>query len=302
MPIHLAPITRRQFLGRSLAAGAALALEPTLLATAKPTDANSWALLSDVHLASDRGRMERGINMVDNFKTVARELLALPSNPTGVFIAGDCAFNSGQAGDYAVLADLLKPIREGQMPLHLALGNHDNRERFWDAFEGEKAAKRPLQDRQVALLSTAQVNWYILDSLEKTNSTPGLLGREQLDWLAQALDANPVKPAIVLVHHNPGLNGGNMGLKDTLLFLEVIRPRKQVKAYIYGHTHNWKVEQDFSGIHLINLPPVAYVFQEGEPSGWVHATIRESGVRLELRCVDQAHKAHGQVVNLEWRA
>ena len=40
-------------------------------------------------------------------------------------------------------------------------------------------------------------------------------------------------------------------------------------AYIYGHTHNWKVESDTSGIHLINLPPVSYVFREGEPSGWV---------------------------------
>ncbi len=302
MPIHLGPITRRQFLGRSLAAGASLALNPALLAAGKPTDESFWALLSDVHLAADRGRVERGINMTDHFTTVARELLALPKNPSGVFIAGDCAFNSGQPGDYAVLADLLKPLREGQMPIHLALGNHDSRERFWEAFADERAAKRPLRDRQVALLRTPQVNWYILDSLEKTSSTPGLLGREQLDWLGQALDANPNKPAIVMIHHNPGLNGGNMGLKDTLLLFEVIRPRKQVKAYIYGHTHNWKVEQDFSGIHLINLPAVAYVFQSGEPSGWVHTTIRESGMRLELRCVDRAHKAHGQVVNLEWRA
>ena len=26
-----------------------------------------------------------------------------------------------------------------------------------------------------------------------------------------------------------------------------------------------------SGIHLINLPPTAYVFEEGKPSGWVRA-------------------------------
>ena len=93
-----------------------------------------------------------------------------------------------------------------------------------------------------------------------------------------------------------------MGLKDTLLLFEVIRPRKQVKAYIYGHTHHWQVEQDSSGIHLINLPPVAYVFQSGEPSGWVHASVEAGGMKLELRCVGPAHKAQGQVHNLEWRA
>ena len=302
MPIHLAPITRRQFLARSLAAGAGVAFGSKLFAAAKPTNADFWALLSDTHLAADRNLLERGINMTDHFTTVSRELLALPQNPAGVFVTGDCAFNNGEKGDYAVFADLLGPIRGGQMHVHLALGNHDNRERFWDAFEQERAAKRPLQDRQVALLLTPKVNWFILDSLEQTRSTPGLLGREQLDWLAQALDAHPKTPALVLIHHNPGLEGGNMGLKDTLLLYEVIRPRKQVKAYIYGHTHNWNVEQDASGIHLINLPPVAYVFQPGKPSGWVQATVRAGGMRLELRCVDRTHTAHGQVVDLQWRA
>ena len=84
-----------------------------------------------------------------------------------------------------------------------------------------------------------------------------------------------------MVHHNPGISG-NMGLKDTAAFLEIIRPRKQVKAYIYGHTHTWKVEQDSSGVHMINLPPVAYVFQEGNPSGWVHLQLSKNGMTLKL--------------------
>ena len=301
MPIHLPPISRRQFLVRSLAAGAGLALGPRLAAGTKPADANSWALLADTHLATDRALLERGINMTDHFTRVSRELLSLPKRPAGIFIIGDCAFDSGEKGDYGVLTDLLEPLRQDQMPIHLALGNHDNRERFWEALQAEKAAKRPLADKQTALLRTSRANWFILDSLEKTLSTPGLLGREQLDWLAKSLDANRNKPALVLIHHNPGISG-NLGLKDTLALLEVIRPRQQVKAYIYGHTHAWKVEQDPSGIHLINLPPVAYVFHEGDPAGWVHATLERKGLRLELRCVDVTHKAHGQVVALTWRA
>jgi len=181
------------------------------------------------------------------------------------------------------------------------LGNHDNRERFWEAFQEEKAAKRPLTDKQVGILRTPRANWFILDSLEKTLSTPGLLGQEQLAWLAKALDENANKPALVLIHHNPGFEE-NLGLKDTLALYDVIRPRKQVKAYIYGHTHTWKLEQDQSGIHLINLPPVGYVFQPGKPSGWVRGSLRADGMGLELRCVDTTHKAHGQLVELKWRA
>lgn len=301
MPIHLQAISRRQFLLRTLAGGTGLALSPGLLAVAKRTDPNSWALLSDIHLAADRGLVARGINMTDHFTTVSRELLALPKRPAGVFINGDCAYNSGQKGDYGQVANLLEPIRQGQMPVHLALGNHDNRDRFWEALQEEKAAQRPLADRQVALLSTPRTNWFMLDSLETTLSTPGLLGEEQLSWLARALDANPGKPALVLLHHNPGLSG-NMGLKDTAALFEVLRPRKQVKAYIFGHTHAWNVGQDESGIHLINLPSVAYVFSPGQPAGWVHATLERKGVQLELRCVDPLHKAHGQIVKLQWRA
>jgi 3',5'-cyclic AMP phosphodiesterase CpdA len=301
MPIHLQPIPRRQFLLRSLAGGAALVLSPSLLAAAKRTDPNSWALLADPHLAADPSLVARDINMTDHFTKVSSELLALPKLPAGVFITGDCAYNSGQTADYRHVADLLKPIRQGQMPVHLALGNHDNRERFWESLPEEKATKRPLADRQVALLPGPRANWFVLDSLEETLSTPGLLGQAQLDWLAGALDANRDKPALVLLHHNPGLSG-NIGLKDTTALFAVIRPRKQVKVYIFGHTHAWNVWQDESGIHLINLPPVAYVFQPGEPAGWVHAMLEREGMQLELRCVDQAHKCHGQVLKLQWRA
>lgn len=302
MPVYLAPLTRRQFLKRSVAFGTGLALAPGVLASQKSTDEHSWALLSDIHLAADRKRVERGVNMTDHFTNVSRDLLALPRTPAGVIICGDCAFNSGQSADYSVVADLLQPVRAGRMPVHLMLGNHDNRQRFWDAFPAEKAHARPLLDRQVALVRTPRANWFLMDSLEKTQSTPGLLGKEQLDWLKATLDANPDKPALVFVHHNPGIDGGNMGLKDTLLLLDILRPRNQVKAYIFGHTHHWEVTQDYSGIHLVNLPAVAYVFRDGEPSGWVHATLLRHGLRLRLHCIDPHHKDNGQVVKLAWRA
>lgn len=301
MPIHLAPISRRQFLARAMAAGAGLALGRDLLAAPKALDKHSWALLSDIHLAANRALTARGINMTDHFAAVLREVQGLPQRPAGLFITGDCAYNSGQKCDYGVLADLLKPIRADRIPVHLALGNHDNRQRFWEALREEKAARRPLADKQATCLKTPYANWYLLDSLETTLSSPGLLGPEQLDWLAHALDADAATPALVLVHHNPGLMGGQVGLKDTEALLEILRPRRQVKAYIYGHTHAWNVEPDSSGIHLINLPPVAYVFKQGDPAGWAHATLKPNGLRLELRCLDAAHQAQGKVHELEWR-
>jgi Icc protein len=301
MPIHLPPLSRRSFLRRTFIAGAGLACAPSLFAEAtRRTDPNSWALLADTHIAADPAKIERTVYMTDHLGAVTKELLALPDRAAGVFVVGDCAFSKGEPGDYAQFTRLLEPLRTGGMPLHLALGNHDQRENFWTALDASQTAKRPVTDRHVALINSTLVNWVMLDSLEKTLQTPGALGADQLRWLAETLDAHPQKPAVVIVHHNPGLDG-NFGLKDTEALLEVLRPRMQAKAWVYGHTHNWKIAQDESGLHLVNLPPVAYVFREGDPAGWVNATARPDGMKLELRCVNSQHRAHGQVVDLKWR-
>jgi hypothetical protein len=302
MPISLPPISRRRFISRSIIGAAGLLLAPRTHALfGFGSREDHWALLSDTHVAADRATVLRGVNMANHLAAAAEDAIAAQENFRGAFVCGDCAYNNGQKEDYATFAQLIQPIRR-KVPVHLALGNHDNRERFWEALENERSAKRPLADRQVALIKAPRANWFVLDSLEKTLSTPGLIGQEQLDWLAKALDANSSKPALILVHHNPGALANVQGLRDTEALMNVIRPRRHVKAYIFGHTHQWSVTPDESGIHLINLPPVAYVFQNGSPSGWTKAAVREDGMRLELRCIDPKHSAHGQVTNLKWRS
>lgn len=300
MPIHLTPVSRRSFLRRALIAGAGLALTPQLSAAMRRTDANSWALLADTHIAADPAAVKSKVVMAHHLKAVAREIVGLPRRAAGVFVVGDCALSSGERGEYEQLTGLLDPLRDDGLPIHLALGNHDHRENFRAVLDAKPTARRHVADKQVALIQAPLVNWFMLDSLEKTLQTPGSLGADQLKWLAETLDANRKKPAVLLIHHNPGDDGKIAGLKDSAALMEIIRPRRQVKAWIYGHTHNWKVSQDESGLHLVNLPPVAYIFREGDPSGWIHATAQRTGMKLELRSIDPAHKAHGQIVDLKW--
>lgn len=302
MPIQIPPLSRRTFLRRALLAGAGLAFAPQLHAAMRRTDATSFALLADTHIAGTAAHVTRNVNLTDHFNTVAREVVGLPERAAGVFILGDCALSDGNPEEYVQLTTLLDPLRADGLTLNLALGNHDHRENFWAALKSQKAARRPLVDKHTALIKSKHVNWFLLDSLEKTLQTPGTLGAEQLQWLAETLDATRKTPAIILVHHNPGTAEKITGLKDTTGLLEILRPRKQVKAWIYGHTHHWSVTQDESGVHLVNLPPVAYIFREGNPSGWVHATTRRDGMKLALRTIDPNHPAQGQIVDLKWRA
>ncbi len=302
MPIHLPPISRRQFLARSLTASAGLLLSPNLFAASRKVDENTWALFSDTHVAADPAHIARTVNMTANLKAVAKEVIDLPKRPAAVLISGDLAFNHGEKGDYENFTSLLAPLRKAQMPVHLALGNHDHRATFWDAVKHEKTITRPVVDREVAILRSPRANWFVLDSLDKTLSTPGLLGETQLAWLGKSLDGNADKPAIVVVHHNPDRGQNKGSLLDSKALLEIVRARKQVKALIFGHTHHWGIQQDESGIHMINLPPTAYPFDSTSPNGWVLAKLEKDGLGLELRALDKAHKEHGRVVDLKWRA
>jgi hypothetical protein len=301
MPIQLPAISRKEFLKRALVLGAGLAFAPGMFAATKRKDANSWALLADTHVAADLNQVVRGMNMSANLRSIVNEALGLPKRPAGAFVVGDCAWTKGEAGDYETLAGLIEPLRGGGMPARLALGNHDHRDNFWQALESERTLKRPVVEHHVALIESPRVNWFMMDSLEATLQTPGKLGEEQLAWLERTLDKHSRKPAVLLIHHNPGAKENIAGLKDTERLFEIIRPRRQVKAWFFGHTHHWSMTQDESGIHLVNLPPAAYPFKEGDPAGWVHATIDSHGMKLELRSLDTTHKEHGRETELRWR-
>src|SRR5688572_14160602 len=195
MPISLAPLSRRRFLGTGLAAAL---FGRSALGADKQVDPHRIFLLSDLHIARDRAKAERGTVMYNNMKQVCDELVAMESRPACVLINGDCAHHTGETGDYAVLLDLLKPLRENGMPVHLSMGNHDQRERFWQAFTENEVPRAAVEGRHITVVKAPRANIFMLDSLDKTNLSPGLIGDKQLAWLAASLDAAADKPAIVM--------------------------------------------------------------------------------------------------------
>jgi 3',5'-cyclic-AMP phosphodiesterase len=273
-----------------------------LLAGQPDADPDRWTLLADIHVCENADRVEQGVRPVKNFIAARGEYLALKPRPAGLIVAGDCAFLIGAKGDYTMLAELVQPIRKAGVPLHFALGNHDHRPNFYGAFpEARPAGEPPLIDKHVSILETPRANWFLLDSLQGTNDLPGRLGEVQLQWLAKALDARANRPALIVAHHNPQSTEGRGGLQDFNALLDVLRPRKQVKAYLYGHMHIWSLSQ-VDGIHLINLPTLVWLWDKTAPQGWVDATLRADGISLTLHTLDKRHAAHGQRVELAWRA
>jgi Icc protein len=307
MPLRLPQLTRREFLKRAALAGVGLGLvefaPPKSYAGlfGKSRDKHTFAFFSDTHIAADATLKHSDVNMAGNLAACVRELAAWPVKPAMVIVNGDLAFQSGLPGDYATFGKIIEPVR-ALAPVHLSLGNHDERDNFWQAFPHDATRLKAVPQRQAAVFNSDRANWFLLDSREVTDAAPGEFGAAQLDWLTRELAARPDKPAILVGHHNLQAPGGTTGLKDSAAFEEIFTRHRQVKAYIYGHTHNWHVEQHPSSVQLINLPPTGFVFKAGRPSGWVRATLARDGAEFELRSLDPRHPEHAQVKQLKWRS
>jgi len=297
MDIAARRISRREMIAGTLGAGASLLLHQHLWATEAKVDPNRFVLLADTHVSQDPQKVLRETNPFENFKKAREQYGAVNARPAGLIIAGDCVFLKGEPADYQTLRELTASI---PMPITFAMGNHDHRENFWEAFSAARAKTLPVPDKHVTVVEAPYADWFVLDSLETTAVTPGKLGEEQLKWLDAQLALRPDKPALVLAHHNPDPPGTSSGLKDMGELLKVLFAHKRAKAYFFGHTHRWTRTQ-FEGLHLVNISALAWVFDKDQPHAWVDAVLQPNGISLTLQSLDPTHQDHGQRVELAWR-
>ena len=305
MPISLPPITRRQFGKRSLTLGAmAMTTSPALTAADSESvrlDQNRVALLADTHISADPNRVYPGtkwpgspvregdhesVHIANSLIEAAKGVIELNPRPTHLIVNGDCALSNGKEAEYKEFLRLVEPIRAAGITVHVTIGNHDNRKNLWKLLPFLKEEQFGIQAGVVEL---PHANLILLDS--KTRS----LGGKQLVWLANQLDQQADKPALIFSHYNPYPNRGVRpipGLRDGKPLLNLLAKRKHAKAYINGHTHEWQHDQR-DHLHILNLPAVAYYFAKGHAHGWVDMKLTKTSADLELQCINPKHKQHG---------
>lgn len=303
MPIHLPSVDRRRFLTQSAAALAGLSFLRVGYA-ASAAETMTLALLSDTHIPEDGTVEARGVNMTANLKAAIKEINGLASKPTAVLFNGDCAYLKGLPADYANFSECLQPLLDAGQDLHMTMGNHDNIPAFYNALKSQQPEQPLVKSKHVSILETPHANLFLLDSLMTTNVVTGELGKSQLQWLSEALDARADKPAILMAHHTlekdpPQVGKTIGGIADTAEFLELMHAKKQVKAYVFGHSHVWSHTKD-GDLNLINLPACAYVFNEAQPNGWTLARLSKEGIEFELQAHDKSHANHGQIFAVKW--
>ncbi|MDR2439482.1 MAG: metallophosphoesterase [Planctomycetaceae bacterium] len=297
MPTTFMPIKRRQFLAGTFAAGLFTVFSAQNVFAGIPKK-DHWIFLSDTHVPGDPKKILYEYNPHNHFCQVRDEILQLTDKPQGIIVTGDFAFLQGQPEDYKNLKTLVTPYLDAEIPVHVSLGNHDHLNNLYGAFPDFQKEKPLVADENVAILETPNCNLFLLDSLYQTNVTPGFLGITQLRWLKKELTTRQNKPAILFAHHN--LDNGPDTLMDREELWVIIKSQKQVKAYIYGHTHVYR-QSIRDDVHLINLPALGWEFQKGkQPLGWTDAVLSGNGIELTLHTIDKTRSDNGHVRQFTW--
>ncbi|WP_437188119.1 metallophosphoesterase family protein [Planctomicrobium sp. SH668] len=303
MPIHFQPMSRRSFLASTAAALASLTVLRVAPAAVK-NESITFALLSDTHVPSNPTITGRNVNMTDNIKSVVSQILQMKEKPAGVLINGDCAYLQGLDDDYKNLASCVQPLLDAELPLHLLMGNHDNRERLYTHLAHQKPEHPPVDSRHISVLETPFANLFLLDTLTQTNVVTGQIGSEQMEWLAKALDERSDRPAIVFAHHTPQFQAPEAGkpwggIEDTEAFINLLESKKNVKAFVFGHSHVWS-HTSKGDLQLINLPAVAYTFSDEVPNGWTIGNITSKGMTFQLVAHSTEHPKQGETFKVSF--
>jgi Icc protein len=64
----------------------------------------------------------------------------------------------GKRGDYEHFAKLIAPLRDAGLPLHLTMGNHDDRAVFYDVLKSEKPDSPAVESKHVGVVNLAGAN------------------------------------------------------------------------------------------------------------------------------------------------
>jgi 3',5'-cyclic AMP phosphodiesterase CpdA len=210
--------------------------------------------ISDPHLVA-RGTLAYGrVDTATMLERAVRKIRALPRAPDAVVATGDLT-DGAAADEYGLLAELLAPL---DMPVYLAVGNHDDRDALRRAFprqghlHGEDGFVQYVVD-------DFAVRLVVLDTL-----IPGAPGGElcerRLRWLDRTLQASN-RPTVIAQHHPPLVTGltfmDRMTLKSPEAEAAVVSRHPQVERIISGHYHR-TAHARFGGTIASLCPSVAH--------------------------------------------
>lgn len=187
--------------------------------------------ITDIHLTTP-GETIGGRDPNANFDRALDHALGHHPDAEAVVITGDLS-DWGDREDYERLRARIAAV---PIPVHLCLGNHDDRETFLSVFPEKRDEAGFVQG--VVPLSMGHA--VLLDTWE-SGTHAGSFCAARADWLDRTLADLP-GPVWVFLHHNPVAMG--IGPMDQIMLLDadrlgavLERHRDRVAHIFHGHCH-----------------------------------------------------------------
>lgn len=148
-----------------------------------------------------------------------------------LLISGDLT-EDGTCEDYAELSRFLTE-KMGDIPVIVTLGNHDNKESFYQGWLGEKRNTEPYNCVTI-VNDTAIISW---DNSCQGNPD-GVITKEQMKWLKEAFEANKDRHIVLMTHHHFMKHQASVpAVPCDESFPELLR-EYQIDCLLCGHTHH----------------------------------------------------------------
>ena len=232
------------------------------------------AQITDTHVGFEPEAGEEEFNFL-RFCMAIDHLLDQPVPPDVLILTGDVA-DKGRPESYERMKG---PLSRCNFPVHVMVGNHDNRDNLLasfpkrptiDGIPGKRYAQYALDVKGLRILC--------LDTLQHGRHG-GAFCETRADWLSAELAAHPETPTLIVMHHPPVIAGIDwMDPRPHEAWLKrfgaAIDGHDQIIGIACGHLHR-PIASAFGHIPVTVTPAVA------------------PAVSLDLRPVD-FHKADGR--------
>lgn len=193
--------------------------------------------LSDLHLTRP-GQLVSGIDSLRNVREVMAYIGEHDIAPSFVVVSGDLS-NDGSPESYAVLAGILAEL-PSELPILLALGNHDDRTAFGRVILGQEGGDGLTRYHYSQTVDGLRV--IVLDSLVPGQDA-GALGPEQIAWLDRELQESAPAETLIVLHHccrlaAPAHHFPAFILRDAPALEEIVaRHHERILGVLAGHSH-----------------------------------------------------------------
>ena len=246
------------------------------LSKIRSIDLRKLLVFTDIHVKQP-GQEIIGIDTSERFAEALAHATAHHPDAERLIILGDLS-HSGKPEEYETVKSALQDI---SIPVHLMMGNHDNRDAFLNAFPN--AAQN--EDGFVQeVIEMGDVTAILMDSLDgppfsKTHHG-GKLCENRLAWMDAQIAAHPDKTILLCIHHPP-FNVGFPGmdaikLADAADVLARIRAHPNPIHILSGHVHR-TISGSANAVGFTMFKSIAHqmplVFDSDDPS----ISVREPG-------------------------